>query len=90
MPDRNEVIAEIELQREEEQRLTEREEVELQRQTRLLDVQLEFVATMQADLDALAALLRSAAPVPQPEHPTNGNDHDRAYQPEMASSNDRM
>jgi len=93
MANRNEVIAEIELraERQDQQRLTELEEVEIQRQARLMEVQLQFAATLQADLDALRALLQGAAPLPQPERPTNGDGHDQAYQfiPETMSSNDR-
>ena len=95
MPDRKrkEVIAEIELraEREEERRLTEREEVEIERQARLMEVQLQFAATLPADLDALRGLLRSGACVSKPERPTNGNGHDQAYQPipETMSSNDQ-
>ena len=93
MADRDEVIAEIELRAELEyqQRLTELEEVEIERKRRLLEVQLQFAATLQADLDALRALLQSAAPLPQPERPTNGNGHNQAYQliPDAMSSNDQ-
>lgn len=56
----------------EQQRLTEQEEAEIQRQRDLLDVQLQFAATLQADLDALRVLFQSAAPPAHSGRPTSG------------------
>jgi hypothetical protein len=53
-----------------QQRLTELEEVEIQRQQDLLEAQLHFAATLQADLDALRVVLQSArSPITGTSHP---------------------
>jgi hypothetical protein len=70
MVDRHEVLGEIEVvaEGENQQRLTEREEGEIQS-----EAQREFCARWQADLDALRALLQQPAPRLYRKRPTNSN-----------------
>ena len=66
MVNRNEVaLAEIEVVAE-QQRLTEQEEAEIQRQKHLLEAQIQFAAALQADLDALRVLLLGTSPSHNP------------------------
>lgn len=73
MPESEGVIAEIPAELDVQLCLTEQQEAEIQRQRDQLEVQLQFAATLQADLDALRMLLQTGAPLPQPEHPSNAN-----------------
>jgi hypothetical protein len=49
----------------------------MQRQRDLLEAQLEFAATLQADLDALRVLLQRGASLPHSESPTHRHSHDQ-------------
>jgi len=75
MPVTNEVVAAIDAELEVQRRLTEREEVEMQRHRDLLEAQLQFAFTLQAGLDALRGILQGADPLPQPTDLTNDNGH---------------
>jgi hypothetical protein len=57
----SEILAEIAVVVE-QQHLTEHEAFEIQRQQHLLEVQVQFAATLKADLDALMLLFQSAGP----------------------------
>lgn len=67
MPENEGVIGEIPAELEVQPCLTEREEDEIKRQRDQLEVQLQFTATLQADLDALRILLQRPTPPPQSE-----------------------
>jgi hypothetical protein len=72
----NEVIAAIDAELEVRRRLTEREEVEMQRQRELLETQLQFATALEADLDALRNLADNAGSS-STESPTSGNGRDQ-------------
>jgi hypothetical protein len=60
------IIGEIPAELEVQPCLTEQEEDEIKRQRDQLEVQLQFAASLQADLDALRILVQNPAPPPQP------------------------
>ena len=72
----NEVVAAIDAELEVRRRLTEREEVEMQRQRELLETQLQLATALQADLDILRGHADNAGFSPT-EKPTSGDGHDQ-------------
>jgi hypothetical protein len=76
MPITNEIIAAIDAEFEVRRRLTEREEVEMQRQRELLETQLQLVTAVQADLDILRGYAGNADSA-STDIPTSGSGHDR-------------
>ena len=71
MVDSNAVLAHIDVVACED--LTEREEADILRQERLMAVQREFLAALQADLDALKVMLGSVE-APRRERSVTEND----------------
>jgi hypothetical protein len=76
MPITNEIIAAIDAEFEVRRRLTEREEVEMQRQRELLETQLQLVTAVQADLDILRGYAGNADSS-FTDMPTSGSGHDQ-------------
>lgn len=77
MPVTNEVIAPIDAKLEVHRRFNDREEDKMRHQRDLLEAQLQFAATLQADLDALRVILQSAAPFSTTATSAKSNRHDQ-------------